>query len=152
MPEVAGRLCIQDLSHNFLFRRPSLAAIGPIREANDLLRWLGMHAIHFVSREPSVSTAVLRAGSQWTDLNLWAAEIPVPSVVALAAKDTLVPTARVWQHLKGHPLVNCLMHPKLSHGAFLVNPTWQREILTALDAVLSRRCKGNGYLEPAGAY
>ena len=69
----------------------------------------------------------------WSDVNLWASELPADTVVVLGGRDNMIPVAEV-RRLLASPAaaakgVRVIYEAERSHGAFLLDGELQERIL-----------------------
>ncbi|GMH46108.1 hypothetical protein BSKO_14072 [Bryopsis sp. KO-2023] len=83
-----------------------------------------------VCKEVGIASTMCR-GFAWSDLNVWPDNLPEnKSLVVFSGQDILVPGAELKRILEvSGTKTNIMWHDDLSHGEFLMHPSWKMKIL-----------------------
>ncbi|KAJ9522433.1 hypothetical protein QJQ45_008275 [Haematococcus lacustris] len=110
---------LPSLLYSFVYRTPWSAF-----KAKGLWAAFKASFIHLVARDVHAAATFCRR-FYWTDVNLWAEELPARCLVVLAGKDELLHAEESSQAAKRGAQARVLWHPTASHAGFLFNPAWQ---------------------------
>ncbi|KAK9828088.1 hypothetical protein WJX81_002392 [Elliptochloris bilobata] len=125
---VAMLTCHPQLLSTFVYKPPDVGSLGSLLGVVDSFRYL-------FSRDLTIAHAFCRQ-FVWHRDCLWPQDLPPASLLVLAARDDLVPSALVLAHLAalGHPArVNS---SPAGHGAFLLNTAWRKRIVADIRLTL----------------
>lgn len=71
---------------------------------------------------------------------LWPEDMPEACTVSLSAKDSLVPFDLVHAQITAAAKdIKTIVHPTAGHGAYLLDPTYQRDLAEEVKQLASRK-------------
>ncbi|KAG2439527.1 hypothetical protein HXX76_004880 [Chlamydomonas incerta] len=120
------------LIYNFVYRSPMAGA--------SFLTW-------FIARDLAHSVSVSRR-FYWSLLNLWPDQLPQHTLVAMGARDELVPVPEVLTMLEAHPDTRVLLHRHHRHADFIKDLRWQARMVQEV-AELVAGAAGAGHVTHA---
>eukprot|EP00198_Chlamydomonas_reinhardtii_P008767 XP_001698104.1 predicted protein [Chlamydomonas reinhardtii] len=114
------------LIYNFVYRNPWAGA--------SFLTW-------FIARDLAHSVSVSRR-FYWSLLNLWPDQLPDHTLVAMGARDELVPVPEVLTMLEAHPDTRVLLHRNHRHADFIKDLRWQARMVQEVAELIAGACGG----------
>ncbi|KAG2445181.1 hypothetical protein HYH02_008649 [Chlamydomonas schloesseri] len=112
------------LIYNFVYRNPFAGA--------SFLTW-------FIARDLAHSVSVSRR-FYWSLLNLWPDQLPDHTLVAMGARDELVPVPEVLAMLEAHPDTRVLLHRHHRHADFIKDLRWQERMVQEVAELVAGAC------------